>query len=181
MKCDEGKPSCLRCTDTGRKCDGYPPILKTQRRSNVTINATADQGFMIRKASSPAFEIFEDDVERRSFAFFKDRTLEEISGYFPSDFWERLVPLATFHEPALRHASVALASLHERFEKGDRNILKSNKDIAEGGFALQQYNKAIRYLINPPGDDRRPTLDTSLVACVLFACFEVRYIRLTNC
>ncbi|KAL8977385.1 MAG: hypothetical protein Q9205_006801 [Flavoplaca limonia] len=127
---------------------------------------------MIRKASSPAFEIFEDDVERRSFAFFKDRTLAEISGYFPSDFWERLVPLATFHEPALRHASVALASLHERFEKGDRSILKSNKDIAEGGFALQQYNKAIRYLINPPGGDKGPALDTSLVACVLFACFE---------
>ncbi|KAL8868452.1 MAG: hypothetical protein Q9198_008173 [Flavoplaca austrocitrina] len=127
---------------------------------------------MIRKASSPAFEIFEDDVERRSFAFFKDRTLAEISGYFPSDFWERLVPLATFHEPALKHASVALASLHERFEKGDRSILKSNKDIAEGGFALQQYNKAIRYLINPPGGDKGPALDTSLVACVLFACFE---------
>ncbi|KAL8847916.1 MAG: hypothetical protein Q9221_007047 [Calogaya cf. arnoldii] len=123
-------------------------------------------------ASSPTFEIFADDVERRSFTFFKDRTLAEISGYFPSDFWERLVPLASFHEPALKHASIALASLHERFEKGDRSILKSNRDIAEGGFALQQYNKAIRCLINPRRGDTKPALDTSLVACVLFACFE---------
>lgn len=89
------------------------------------------------------------------------------------------MPLATVHEPSLKHASVALASLHERFEKGDRSILKSNKDIAEGGFALQQYNKAIRCLINPPGGDKKPALDTSLVACVLFACFEVRNIRVS--
>ncbi|KAL8921196.1 MAG: hypothetical protein Q9172_004158 [Xanthocarpia lactea] len=127
---------------------------------------------MLRKTSSPTFELFDDDTERRGFAFFKDRTLAEISGYFPSDFWERLVPLAAFHEPALKHASIALASLHERFEKGDRSILKSNKDIAEGGFALQQYNKAIRCLITPRGGNQKPALDTSLVACVLFACFE---------
>ncbi|KAL8855681.1 MAG: hypothetical protein Q9178_007692 [Gyalolechia marmorata] len=135
---------------------------------------------MLRKTSSPTFELFDDDTERRSFAFFKDRTLAEISGYFPSDFWERLVPLAAFHEPALKHASIALASLHERFEKGDRSILKSNKDVAEGGFALQQYNKAIRCLITPRGGNQKPALDTSLVACVLFACFEVREPILTS-
>ena len=84
------------------------------------------------------------------------------------------MPLAAFHEPALKHASIALASLHERFGKGDRSILKSNQDVAEGGFALQQYNKAIRCLITPRGGNQKPALDTSLVACVLFACFEVR-------
>lgn len=80
-----------------------------------------------------------------------------------------MVPLATYHEPSLKHAVIALASLHERFEKGDRSILKSNKDILEGGFALQQYNKAIQHLIKQP---EKPSFDTSLVACVLFACFE---------
>ena len=28
-KCGEEKPACLRCTNTGRKCDGYPNINKT--------------------------------------------------------------------------------------------------------------------------------------------------------
>ncbi|CAO1606081.1 hypothetical protein XANCAGTX0491_009578 [Xanthoria calcicola] len=153
-------------------CDGYAPVPEPRRRKNISSNNTADGGILLRLASSPAFELFEDNVERRSFAFFKDRTLTEISGYFPSDFWERLVPLASFHEPALKHALIALAALHERFEKGDRSVLKSNKDIAGGGFALQQYNKAIRCLINPCEGDTRPALDTSLVACVLFACFE---------
>ncbi|KAL8722640.1 MAG: hypothetical protein Q9181_007443 [Wetmoreana brouardii] len=42
-------------------------------------------------------------------------------------------------------------------------------DIVEGGFALQQYNKAIQHLVKGA---RKPSLDTSLVACALFACFE---------
>lgn len=78
-------------------------------------------------------EIFVDKVERRCFAFFRARTVHEISGYFPSDFWEQVVPRATYYEPCLKHAVIALASLHERFEKGDREILMSNRDIAEGG------------------------------------------------
>lgn len=28
-KCGEEKPACLRCTSTGRKCDGYPALKKT--------------------------------------------------------------------------------------------------------------------------------------------------------
>ncbi|KAL8672069.1 MAG: hypothetical protein Q9168_003464 [Polycauliona sp. 1 TL-2023] len=170
--CDEAKPWCLRCTDTGRKCDGYPPVPKPQRRTKTPDDNAAEPGALIRKSSSPTFELFEDDVERRSFAFFTDRTSPEISGHFPLDFWERLIPLATFYEPALKHATIALASLHERYGMADRSIWRPNNDIAEGGFALQQYNKAIRCLINPREGSRKPALDTSLVACVLFACFE---------
>ncbi|KAL8767924.1 MAG: hypothetical protein Q9209_005712 [Squamulea sp. 1 TL-2023] len=162
VKCDEAKPSCLRCTSTGRKCDGYAPVTAPKSQENPTNKTSSDCAILIRKSYSPAFEIFEDDAERRSFSFFKERTLAEIAGYFPSDFWERLVPLATFHEPALKHAAIALASLHERFEKGDRSVLKPNNDIAEGGFALQQYNKAIRSLIKPGEHKQKPALDTSL-------------------
>ncbi|KAL9047406.1 MAG: hypothetical protein Q9206_006810 [Seirophora lacunosa] len=175
VKCDETKPKCVRCTSTGRKCDGYAPTLQTQSRQhspNPASTRSSANGPLIRQTSSPIFETFDDDVERRSFAFFRLRTIPEISGFFPSDFWDRLVPLASFYEPALKHAVIALASLHERFQNGDESILKSNNDIAEGGFALQQYNKAIRQLIQPSGKQSKPSLDTSLVACVLFACFE---------
>jgi hypothetical protein len=33
IKCDEGKPSCFRCTSTGRKCDGYLPIPATKAQT----------------------------------------------------------------------------------------------------------------------------------------------------
>ena len=83
------------------------------------------------------------------------------------------MPLSTHYQPAIRHAVVALASLHERFEDNDRSILSSNYDVAQGGFALQQYNRAISCLIKPVTTGAQQTVDTSLVASIIFACFEV--------
>lgn len=120
-------------------------------------------------------ELLGDPAERRSFHFFRSRTAPQLSGYFASDFWECLIPLSTHHQPAIRHAVVALAALHERFENNDNSILSSNYDIAQGGFALQQYNRAIGCLIKPVTGGGQQALDVSLVACILFACFEVCY------
>ena len=140
-----------------------------QRKKKGSSTPEPDGAALLRHASCPAFEIFDSPLEKRSFDFFAANTARDLAGYFPSDFLERLVPLATFHQPSLKHAAIALASLHERFREGDQSILKSNKDIVEGGFALQQYSLAIQHLIKGA---QAPTLDTSLVACVLFSCFE---------
>ena len=122
---------------------------------------------------SPFPDILGDPIERRSFQFFRCRTAPQLAGYFVSTFWDSLVPLATHYQPAIRHAVVALASLHERFEKNDNSIHSSNYDIAQGGFALQQYNRAISCLIQPVAIGGQQELDVSLVACILFALFEV--------
>ena len=114
-------------------------------------------------------------TERRSFHFFRSRTAPQLAGYFVSEFWERLIPLSTHQQPAIRHAVIALAALHERFENSDDSILSSNYDIVQGGFALQQYNRAIGYLIKPIAGAESQALDVYLVACILFACFEVRH------
>ena len=90
-----------------------------------------------------------DAAERRSFHFFRSRTAPQLAGYFVSDFWECLVPLFTHIQPAIRHAVIALASLQERFESNDDSILSSNYDMAQGGFSLKQYNRAIHCLIEP--------------------------------
>lgn len=79
---------------------------------------------------------------------------------------------AFHHEPAIRHAVIALGSLHERFEIQDRSIMGSNLDVIQGGFALEQYNHAIRLLVHPASGSK-PAIDVCLISCVLFACFEV--------
>ncbi|KAL9016676.1 MAG: hypothetical protein Q9185_006003 [Variospora sp. 1 TL-2023] len=175
MACRSGLDEPVEMGGTAAQADVFigQLIISKKQSTGLECGASPSSGAPIIQVSSPAFELFDDDIERRSFAFFRLRTVPEISGFFPSDFWDRLIPLASFYEPALKHAVIALASLHERFENGDESILKSNDDLVEGGFALQQYNKAIRQLITPSGKQSKPSLDTSLVACVLFACFEL--------
>lgn len=119
--------------------------------------------------------MFGDRAERRSFSFFQDRTAPQLAGLFESQFWDCLLPLSANYQPAIRHAVVALAALHERFENNDNSVLSSNYDIAQGGFALQQYNRAIGCLIKPVKDGGDQSLDVALIASILFACFEVFY------
>ncbi|KAI9808183.1 MAG: hypothetical protein M1825_004640 [Sarcosagium campestre] len=111
--------------------------------------------------------------ERRSFHFFRTRTAPQMAGFFNSDFWNRLLLQASHHEPVIRYAVIALGSLHERFEREDMSIYSSNYDNVDGGFALDNYVKAIGHLINPlPNGKAQRTADVALIACVLFTSFE---------
>lgn len=121
----------------------------------------------------PVLTVGGDEQEKRTFHFFRERTIPGLCGFFDSDIWERLVLQATFQEPALRHAVFALGSLHERFEMGDMTVFASNLDIVQGGLALRQYTQAINHVINRSTSKDSRSLDVCLIACILFACFEV--------
>ena len=183
MKCDETKPECNRCTSTGRKCDGYRSVEAVNdsgaSATSLGLMAQAEIDSRTKRAVptlSPKLLLDSagGEQEHRNYYFFRQRTVPQLSGCFGSEFWERLVPRTTHHHLAIRHAVLALGSLHERFERGDRSIFASNMDNAQGGFALQQYNKAIQSLIKVFSTNERQPMDICLIACVLFACFEVR-------
>ena len=88
-----------------------------------------------------------------------------LSGVFDPTFWTRLVLQATHHEPAIKHAVIALGALHESSE------IKSREDSSI--FAMQQYGKAIECLVKPLREKQKQAADVALITCVLFVCFEV--------
>ena len=92
-----------------------------------------------------------------------------LCGVFDATFWGRLVLQASQHEPAIRHAVIALSSLHENFETSDL----SKESLGRDTFALQHYVKAIECLVQPQHGQSKHTADVALMACVLFICFEV--------
>ena len=122
--------------------------------------------------ANPVLDARGGDEERRCFDFFLNRTASQLSGFWDSDFWGCLILRATHHQPAIRHAVLALGSLHERFEAGDTSVVNPIWDKREGGFALKQYNHAIQQLIKPASQGQQ-AVDVCLIACLLFACFEV--------
>jgi hypothetical protein len=99
------------------------------------------------------------------------RTCPQQAGFFGSDFWERLVLQAAYHEPIIRHAIVAIGSLHELLER--RTVIKDVDKV----FALDQYNLAIRGLLLPLSQTGERRVDVCLIACILFTCFEVWMIQ----
>lgn len=128
MKCDETKPSCLRCAAQRRTCDGYPPPSHpalSRRALAVMVRSISCPGPASRVLAGPQTP---DDVA--CFDFFRRRTAPMTVSFSPSEFWSgRLLQVAHAH-PAVWHAVVALGALHRRWELG----FASPDDDAERGY-----------------------------------------------
>jgi hypothetical protein len=57
------------------------------------------------------------------------------SGIFDPSFWTRLVPQATHHEPAIRHAGIALGALHD--------VLSREEPSEPSIFAMRSMEKLL--------------------------------------
>ena len=163
------------------QCDGYSvhggapnasraesePTLALSHHRNGDVSIFSKSSDMVL-LSDPSLSGLADN-ERRAFDFFRSRTSTQLPGFFASDIWDRSILQATFHEPAIRHAVLALGCLHEVFERSDKYILKQNVGCK---FALEQYNLAITHLVKPAMKGQQ-AIDVCLIACMLFCCFEV--------
>ena len=147
MKCDEQKPYCARCLQTDRICDGYGPLI-----------IPSSPMF-----SSCSFRTPGSEIERKYFQDLRNRTLPELMGYFPCRFWDYSVLQLAHHEPAVRHAFLALESARSYRVDSSKESTKR--------FSIQQYNRAISCLCNPNG--KAPASARAvLICCLLFVILE---------
>ncbi|PVI00600.1 hypothetical protein DM02DRAFT_592558 [Periconia macrospinosa] len=164
VKCDEGYPFCYKCVSTGRKCDGYGPNSYKFPKFEVA--------FVDALAQSPSVGFNGTDDERRSFYFFQQESAAQLSRFFGTDFWEIRLPQSALHEPSIRHAILALGSLHAGlYEKSDSALQIHAKRVADG-FPLHNYGLAIKILIDSCSLKGQCAMDVCLICCILFACIE---------
>jgi hypothetical protein len=167
VKCDEAKPSCYLCISTGRKCDGYG--------SNTEASPDLLIAFSGALSRSPSNGFLGNENERRSFYFFQQKTAPELSGFFGSDFWKGLLLQAALHEPSIRHAILALGSLHAKSEQDGRLLTQSHTNGWTDDFALNNYSQAINVLVDPLLQEGHRAVDVCLICSILFACLEVSH------
>lgn len=113
---------------------------------------------------SPSSEPHLTHQEFRSFHFFFKRTAVEWTGWSDRLFWNTLLYQMCSVQPSLRHAVIAVGTLHEINVHGDA-------DGAEAGriFSLQQSNKTITSIIDKGATIPLPVL---LISCLLFALLQ---------
>ncbi|KAJ5095961.1 4'-phosphopantetheinyl transferase [Penicillium alfredii] len=155
VKCDETHPRCIKCTSTGRECDGY--------RAPPPGSFSWDELLYIQPCTVPDA----DRTELRSLAFFREAVAPVLSGPLGRSFWTGLVNQAAHQEPAARHAAVAISALYEQFGQGAWESVAPYRD----GFAIQHYNRAIKSVINLQ-EPKSGQLDSVIIVCVLFDCIE---------
>jgi hypothetical protein len=115
------------------------------------------------------FEVPGNLQERELLSWYHEYTANKLSGLFPSDFWGFLLPRASYSEPAVLHAVLALTSAH-KYEQVD-NIV--GRISTEEQFTLQAYSRAISYLRPHFSLENKTSLRVTLITCILFACLEI--------
>jgi hypothetical protein len=168
VKCDETKPKCMRCTNTGRECDGYAESTPSKSKSARDWKSPP-------KSASPSspkkqFPVFTGSVlEQRALEFFFHETAPQLSGFFNSRFWNGSVLQMSLSEPAIRYAMIAVSAMYEEESfNGTSPVAGTESHTA---FALESYNKAIHSLIRSakanPDSVRVPVM-----AAIIFICLE---------
>ncbi|PVI00495.1 hypothetical protein DM02DRAFT_614255 [Periconia macrospinosa] len=164
VKCDEAKPSCVKCSSTGRICEGY-----TRSKSGVL---GLDRKSVIRHESPPvpsSVDVLSEYGEGlQYFEFYQNCVGHSIATAYDSNFWCRVAPRMAQTEPSIRHALIALGY----FNKATTGSLKHARLSDERHETLFfHYNKAVRSLI-----ERMKQIsfdpEIGLVTCILFVCIE---------
>lgn len=183
VKCDESKPFCKRCFDTGRKCDGYAVPQTTRQKtgsgrpltSHGRHNVVDTPAIFKETPTDPTVDVrfLSDSLsaeERRWVDHFSGQTGYTISNGFSDTFWSITLPQLGVANPAIRHAMVALSSAHARFEAQTADLCIEARVIGSDSI-LRHYIAATKALQRYLGE-HNPATYIPLLCCLLFVCIE---------
>ncbi|KAF4996446.1 hypothetical protein FGRMN_4503 [Fusarium graminum] len=153
VKCDEARPNCLRCSRTGRTCDGYPS-LPTPLSSSPPL--TSSPASTISANTSP---------EARSLQFFVEKTLTNFQTFFPDGLWSARVLQIAQTEQCIQDAVLALSKYHELYVSHQQWRQLDQRE------ALKQYNLAIRHVLAAPPNNSSQELP--ILSCLIFISIEL--------
>ncbi|TQV99017.1 hypothetical protein V2A60_007292 [Cordyceps javanica] len=107
---------------------------------------------------------FESPEGCRAFDYYRSQSAPVLSNIMDSEFWGGLVMRLSVTEPIVRHAVLAMSSLHEHL-----STHKEYGSTAGPSFIYLEYGKSIAALRQWKASDG-PTIP--LLACVLYTCME---------
>ena len=148
-KCDENRPACLRCMSTGRTCDFLDPTVPSHsepvhapKGPLPVYPEKPTQYFQSPSYSkiylSPSTMPLITPDEMVHFDYFRAVCTEEFSGFFNATLWKQLVLRATYTEPYMLYAVIAIGAL--RRSQLDKSC---PVPISIFQYSMQQYNKAV--------------------------------------
>ncbi|KAK7422796.1 hypothetical protein QQX98_001357 [Neonectria punicea] len=153
VKCDEAKPSCQRCLNSKRQCDGYLPEDSTVTRRQL-VEAVRQLGVV-----GPVSKALAQYPHHRSgsgsgsaspsglslFDVFRTLTAPSTAIFMPSSFWTGELLQLAHSEPAVWHAVLALGALHQKHELASQGVRRDHRVDVFARLANQNYAQAVSY------------------------------------
>lgn len=103
----------------------------------------------------------------RALQFFQEITVPQLAGSHDHSLWSHKLLQSACEDVGMRHAIVALSTLHEDF------VTTGEAERTKDSFALQQYNLSIRQYIKGPSQARPDCIMDYSVASIIYICIEL--------
>ncbi|KAJ5537853.1 hypothetical protein N7494_007332 [Penicillium frequentans] len=167
VKCGEEKPSCLRCSSTGRKCE----YGGTRTSSVLFAPNTAPPSFSLMLSPNSGCH------ERRAFEYYVQHASKGLAAGMNLDFWTKVTPQICRTEPAVWDAIISISVLYEHPDQClDFPLLRLQKGKKWGLNQIQRealtwYSRAISSIHSQIARGRADPY-VALISCVLFICIE---------
>lgn len=151
-------------SSTGRQCEGYQIEGRRAKSPQVAKDSGCHDVLTLYRLSAVPDQ---SPIEARCLQYFSEKTITQLTYFFPDDLWNITVLQVAQSNPGVRHAISSLSWYHERF------VCQTTAVGDEASFALVQYNLAIKdVLINQV--PYQP-VHIGVISCLLFVCIEVGY------
>ncbi|OBT66191.1 hypothetical protein VE03_05131 [Pseudogymnoascus sp. 23342-1-I1] len=191
VKCDEGRPECIRCAKAKRTCGGYNHVKARSRQDSRHLvsfqhavikpktpsllqNAASS---LTSQAPSSTF-LGESEVENRYFRYFQETNTTGLDGTWGWALWNSLMLQTSHQEPFVRHSIIAIGALLKSHESAylagvrPRSVVIPYIAKLHRNFAISKYDtavKSMRKAISVGTTSPRQTL----LGCILVVCFEM--------
>ncbi|KAF2874116.1 hypothetical protein BDV95DRAFT_604320 [Massariosphaeria phaeospora] len=168
VKCDENKPSCKRCVDTGRTCDGYESpfrLFTCQPETNAHAGGSASS-----KPIRPTLdEITPQDIYLLN-RYFSTKTMFDVQLGCSEEAQQCLQ--ASLTDSTIRHALSSLRALREHLDTAGHVPTSVAQQNPSYDYGLQQYCMALGGLASNLSSPGSHGLKSALRCCQIFISIE---------
>ncbi|TVY17161.1 hypothetical protein LARI1_G006108 [Lachnellula arida] len=167
VKCDEKKPFCQKCVNTGRTCDGYESPFKLFINNAHAGGIQSDVG--LRPIQPTFIKVAPHDIDLLN-RYFSTKTMFDVK--LGCDEEARQVLQASLTDPPIRHAVSSLRALREDLETSGDGPASIVQPTLGYHYGIQQYNMALGGLasnLSSPGSNE---LKSALLCCQIFISIE---------
>lgn len=172
IKCDEDRPFCQRCVQTGRTCDGYeslfrPFISQPVRAAHDSGSSTPEA--VLQPKIPPENTPTSQDVDLLN-RHFTTKTIFDVE--LACDQEAIQILHASLNDPAIRHAVSSLRTLREDFETYGTGPASAAQQTPSFNHGLQQYTAALTELTSKMASPHSDALRSVLLCCQVFISIE---------
>ncbi|OAA56184.1 Zn(2)-C6 fungal-type DNA-binding domain protein [Niveomyces insectorum RCEF 264] len=176
VKCDENKPFCRKCVDTGRTCDGYESpfrhLTSQSIKSGRTGGVRSGAGVQPPRPALPALgEVAPEDIELLN-RYFSTKTMFDVK--LGCDEEAKQILQASLTDPPIRHAVSSLRALREHLETSGEVTASFTQETPSRDYeyGVQQYCMALGGLASNLSSPDSNGLKSALLCCQIFISIE---------